>query len=225
MMQRVWSRVVCHTLLAAALLLLTGCSLMQRNIGPAPTATSPAAADSAPTDGTSTTADTPLPLPTASLPELAYDMAGLQAQHPDVPYDALLLDRLLIHTISTLDAARQASTAATDPALVTLVETIAEDQRPRVEQLQTWRNEWYPDTPITAGAGMTMVSLVLDNSEAEDFDQQFTQGLVPHLEGVQQLAADAQRDSEQPELQALAAELETQVTIYLDTLRGIRDGL
>ncbi len=221
MMKRVWSLLGGHTLLVAVVLLLTGCNLMQRNIGPAPTPTSPTVAEGVPTDGTAVPEGTPPPRPTASLPELAYDMAGLQAQHPDVPYDALALDRLLIHTISTLDAARQASTAATNPELAMLAVTIAEDQRPRVEQLQTWRNDWYPETPITAGAGMTMVSLVLENSEAEDFDQQFAQGLLPHLVGLQQLATDVQRNSEQPELQTLATELETQVTTYLATLRGI----
>lgn len=202
--------------------MLASCSLMQRNIGPPPTA-APAIIEAAPTVTASDESVGEATAPervAATLPEIAYDMDRLTVEHPEVPYDALFLDRLLVHILSTLDATRQARDAATSPELQSIAAHINTTQQPTIIQLQEWRSDWYGDVPVTVGPGMTMTSLVLDDAE-DRFDQRFVELLIIHYDGLITLADDAAEQAERPELQQFASELSTTFQQQLAELEQI----
>jgi uncharacterized protein (DUF305 family) len=135
-------------------------------------------------------------------------MTFLVEEHPDVPYDALFLDRMLIHSLSVIDAASQAADLATQPELRAMAELMQETQESRLTQFQQWRSEWYPDTGNTTGAGMGMQSLVIEEPD-DAYDLRFIEAMLPHYVGMVALAEDAQRNAEHAELRELAGEIVT----------------
>jgi uncharacterized protein (DUF305 family) len=190
-----------HRVLRSSSVLLCLCWLAacgQRNIGPPPTPTSPASENA--TMPTSSVPDTP--------PSSSYNMTFLVEEHPDVPYDALFLDRMLIHSLSVIDAASQAADLATQPELRAMAELMQETQESRLTQFQQWRSEWYPDTGNTTGAGMGMQSLVIEEPD-DAYDLRFIEAMLPHYVGMVALAEDAQRNAEHAELRELAGEIVT----------------
>jgi uncharacterized protein (DUF305 family) len=145
-------------------------------------------------------------------------MAFLTAEHPDVPYDALFLDRMLIHSLSVIDAAAQAEDLATQPELRALAELMQQTQEGWLTQFQQWRSEWYPDMGNTTGAGMGMQSLVIEEP-GDTYDLYFIEAMLPHYVGMVALAEDAQRNAEHAELRALADEIVTSGQARIERMR------
>jgi uncharacterized protein (DUF305 family) len=162
--------------------------------------------------------ETPTPAAPDTAPAPSYDMAFLVAEHPDVPYDALFLDRMLIHSLSVIDVASQAEDLATQPELRALAELMKQTQEGQLTQFQQWRSEWYPDTGTTTGAGMGMQSLVIEEP-GDNYNLRFIETMLPHYEGMVALAEDAQRNAEHAELRELAGEIATSGQARIERMR------
>jgi uncharacterized protein (DUF305 family) len=198
-MPRILHLPLCRAALLAVLPLLLAACGIGRNIGPPPTPTAapPASGEAAP------------PPPVSAPAADAYDMDALVAAHPDTPYDALFIDRMTIHALSTVDATNQCADAASRTDLADLCGAINASQQSYLSQMQQWRAAWYPDLPVTSGAGMTMASLVLPDAQATAFDRRVVAALLPHYAGMLALAEHAQQNAEHDELRDLAAQMVT----------------
>jgi uncharacterized protein (DUF305 family)/uncharacterized cupredoxin-like copper-binding protein len=72
----------------------------------------------------------------------AGDMAGMMGQ-----FDLMFIDMMTPHHASAVAMAQVAETRAEDPELRALAEQIVESQSAEIEQMQAWRDAWFPDAP------------------------------------------------------------------------------
>ncbi|NJO07945.1 MAG: DUF305 domain-containing protein [Chloroflexaceae bacterium] len=181
---------VCTALLL--LLLLTGCGLMDRNIGP-PTSASP------PT----------LPTVVPGTVSLADQFGQLVDERDDLPYDALLLDTLSVHMLGAVDLANQAIRRTSDPVLLELAEEIVAIQQRNVARLQQWRRTWYPDLGVTPAIDLSIDTGGLVAVDNDAFDAAFEVTMLAYLEQGRLIAEDGRQQATRPELRDMAAELLT----------------
>jgi uncharacterized protein (DUF305 family) len=79
-------------------------------------------------------------------------------------------------------------------------------QAAEIEQLQAWRNEWYPDLEPSAGMHMAMGDMISDD-ESVPFDQRFLEAMTPHHQGAIDMAVMALDEAEHEELRTLAEKI------------------
>jgi uncharacterized protein (DUF305 family) len=97
--------------------------------------------------------------PMAEMPMLQ-DMPGMSGGHmmnmqADVealreapePFDLAFIDAMIPHHQSAIDAARMVQDTAVHPEVRELARQVIEAQEQEIDQLKTWRQEWFPDTP------------------------------------------------------------------------------
>lgn len=115
-----------------------------------------------------------------------------------------------------------------------LAEAIIAAQQGEIEQMQQWRNAWYPNAssdPVMyhaeMGHSMTMtpemqaammMSGDLGKADAE-FDLRFIDGMIPHHEGALDMAEQVLQNSDRPELQQLAQEILTTQQAEIDQMK------
>jgi len=75
-------------------------------------------------------------------PAMGGDMAGIMGQ-----FDLMFIDMMRPHHASAVAMAQVAQTRAEHPELRALAEQIIESQSAEIEQMQLWRDEWFPDAP------------------------------------------------------------------------------
>lgn len=117
------------------------------------------------------------------------------------PYDALFIDRMIVHHEGAITMANQALEQAERPEITTLANAIITAQQAEIAQLQTWRTLWYPDLAETTG--MDMGSMEVPVGDAP-FDQRFIQAMIPHHQSAITMAQDALQNAERPEIKDLA---------------------
>lgn len=69
------------------------------------------------------------------------DPGTLADEHP---FDQAFIDAMIPHHQSAIEMARIASEKSDDPGIQTLAENIIGAQKKEIEQMKTWREEWYP---------------------------------------------------------------------------------
>src|SRR5688572_232786 len=112
-----------------------------------------------PTIGTETSAATPL----ANMDHAAADASQ--------PIDAQFIDSMIEHHQGVIDMAEAALGQAEHEELRTLSEKIVAAQTTEIEQMQSWRSEWYPDLPPTGGMEMGMGDMMISEVESVPFNQ------------------------------------------------------
>jgi uncharacterized protein (DUF305 family) len=63
------------------------------------------------------------------------------------PFDAAFIDTMIEHHTSAIDAAQVVLAAAARSEIRSLAEDIIASQEAEIEQLETWREMWYPAAP------------------------------------------------------------------------------
>jgi uncharacterized protein (DUF305 family) len=106
------------------------------------------AADTAANDPCFATALTPSAgMPQAGMmsgtPHMGGDMAGMMGQ-----FDLMFIDMMTPHHASAVAMAQVAQARAEHPELRALAEQIIASQRAEIEQMQAWRDQWFPDAPM-----------------------------------------------------------------------------
>jgi uncharacterized protein (DUF305 family) len=75
-------------------------------------------------------------------PPMGGDMVGMMGQ-----FDQMFIDMMTPHHASAVAMAQVAETRAEDPELRALAQQIIVSQSAEIEQMQAWRNQWFPDAP------------------------------------------------------------------------------
>lgn len=75
-------------------------------------------------------------------PPMGSGMAGMMAQ-----FDLMFIDMMTPHHASAMDMAEVAATRAEHPEIRSLAADIIASQGAENEQMQAWRDQWYPDAP------------------------------------------------------------------------------
>jgi uncharacterized protein (DUF305 family) len=76
-------------------------------------------------------------------PPMSGDMAGMMGQ-----FDRMFIDMMIPHHASAVAIAEVALTRAERPEIRALAEEIIASQSGEIEQMQPWREEWFPGAPV-----------------------------------------------------------------------------
>lgn len=86
----------------------------------------------------------------------------------------------------------------------TLSQEIIAAQASEIEQMQSWRNQWYPDLAPTTGMEMGMGEMMISEDASKPFDQRFIEAMISHHQGAISMAQMALEQAEHEEIRTLA---------------------
>ena len=123
------------------------------------------------------------------------------------PFDATFIDSMVEHHGGAIEMANEALAQATRPEILGLARAIIVSQGEEIEQLQAWRDEWYPSLPPTGGMGMSMGEMQLSSDNNTPFELRFIDAMIPHHESAIDMANMALSESEREEIRAMAEDI------------------
>lgn len=132
------------------------------------------------------------------------DHSSMGSTTSDAPYDAQFIDSMIEHHTGAVVMAEDALENAERQEIKDLAQAIIRDQQREIEQMQTWREEWYPDLPPTGGMGMDMGDMTVGGDPSQPYDQRFITAMIAHHNGAIAMARDALDKAERPEIRQLA---------------------
>jgi len=76
---------------------------------------------------------------------------GMGSFTDDAPFDAQFLDQMIVHHEGAIMSTQAMIADSDQPELRELADDILTSQQEQVTQMQSWRNQWYPDLETTTG--------------------------------------------------------------------------
>jgi uncharacterized protein (DUF305 family) len=145
---------------------------------------------------------------------------GAMAADTDIPFDARFIDDMIAHHQGAIAMAEMALEQAEHEELRALAEDIIAAQTSEIEQLQSWRSEWYPDLAPTEGTGMGMGEMEISQDESVPFDQRFIEAMISHHQGAIEMAEIALEQAEHEEIRTLAEAVISAQTAENEQMQG-----
>lgn len=192
---------------------------------------------STPADHEAHHAGTPTATAAAGMDTMGTPGAG--SMMPMGEIDLMFIDMMTPHNEGAIAMSEVALERAEHPELVELAQAIIDSQQAEIEQMQAWRDEWYPDAPVmsvdemmggmghmmpgmpgmqdmTGMMGMGMMGMMDPKMMAEEmrnapesFDLAFINAMIPHHLSALMMAEMAMQHATHPELAALAQDMIT----------------
>ncbi|MGH3090231.1 MAG: DUF305 domain-containing protein, partial [Rubrobacteraceae bacterium] len=75
----------------------------------------------------------------------------------DKPFDLQFIDQMIMHHEGAIMSSEHMISDSKRPELRKLADNIQKSQSEQIDQMQTWRDEWYPDATQTSGMGGGMM--------------------------------------------------------------------
>lgn len=130
-------------------------------------------------------------------------------------FDHQFIDTMIVHHQSAIEMAQLAEERAAHDELKQMAKKMSADQKREIEQLQNWKQEWYPDKGDALnmrmpGMAESMKDMPMDKLEAakgEEFDRQFIDMMMRHHRGAIEMAQTAQKKAKHPEIKKIAQEI------------------
>ena len=147
-----------------------------------------------------------------------------------VPYDLQFIDMMSKHHRGAIDMAKMAQGKVRNPGLKALVKSIPVDQQKEIDQMKSWRDQWYPGAAMAdngtmpgMSSGMNMDMTRMQSMKAgPDFDGMFIDMMVPHHESAIAMSRDAIDKAQHPEIKALAQQIIDAQTKEIDQMKRWR---
>ena len=142
------------------------------------------------------------------------------------PFDRQFIDRMIPHhAMATLSAQHMISDSRR-PELRDLAENIVDSQTEQIEQMRTWREEWYgdpgPEYPYQEdgrwGDGMGWDDNGMMDGDAAD--AMFLRMMIPHHQQAIQMSRVALQRAEHPETRQLAEQIIAEQSAEIKAMRG-----
>lgn len=172
----------------------------------------------------STPVSSPISDPCASqakgTPESGGMAQGAATAASTVDFDLAFIDMMIPHHRSAVAMAQVAVVRGEHQEVRDLAQSIIESQQAEIQQMQTWRDAWYPGAPTTPMDQIQNVLGMHDSSmsrmmnpaveaqtlcnAAGPFDEAFLQQMLPHHMSAVAAAKVALTQAEHPEIKQLA---------------------
>jgi uncharacterized protein (DUF305 family) len=152
----------------------------------------------------------------------------------DAEFDLRFIDGMIVHHQGAVTMAAAALQNSQRPEIKQLAQAIIAAQEKEIEQMQQWRQAWYPDAsaePVMYHAQMghsmamsaemqAQMRMDGDLGAADDkFDLRFLDGMIPHHEGALVMADQVLKNSDRPELKQLANDILTSQQAEIDQMK------
>lgn len=125
----------------------------------------------------------------------------------DDQFDLRFIDDMTMHHQSAIEMAQEALNDSQRSEILQLSQEIIDTQGREIEQMQEWRQAWYPN----AGSTMDMDGehmMVMDLGPADNqFDLRFIDAMSEHHQTAINSAQEALIDSERPEILQLSQDI------------------
>lgn len=153
------------------------------------------------------------------------------------PFDLQFIDQMVIHHQGAIVSSEHMISDSGRPELRKLAESIQKSQSEQLEQMRKWRQEWYPDADRTFGMmdptrmdammeGM-MGGSMREMMGGDTTDAMFLGMMIPHHQLGIDMAEQALKEAEHPELKELAhtiiEEQSAEIELMKEYLKEIED--
>jgi uncharacterized protein (DUF305 family) len=145
------------------------------------------------------------------------------------PFDLQFIDQMIMHHQGALMSSEHMIADSERPGLRELAQNIQESQSEQIEQMQEWREEWYPDTAQTFGmmnpAQMDemMGGSMQDMMGADAADAMFLRMMIPHHQMAVDMSEEALEQAEHLELKELAQKIIDEQSAEIELMQGYLD--
>lgn len=138
----------------------------------------------------------------------------------ETPFDAMFIDSMMPHHQGAVDMAEMALENAEHEEIRTMAQQIIDSQQAEIEQMQTWRSEWYPDMEATSGMDMEMGEMTMSEDASIPFDQRFMEAMIPHHESAIDMAEMALESAEHEEVRTMAQQIIDSQQAEIEQMQG-----
>ncbi len=155
------------------------------------------------------------------------------------PFDLQFIDQMIMHHQGAIMSSEHMISDSERPELRQLAEDIQQSQSEQIEQMQEWREEWYPDAERTFGMmdptqmegmmGGGMMEGMMGGSMQEmmggdAIDTMFLRMMIPHHQMAVDMADEAlDGNAEHPELEELAQTIRDEQSAEIELMQGYLD--
>ncbi len=141
------------------------------------------------------------------------------------PYDLRFLDEMIVHHEMAIMIVRMMISQSTHPELRDLGQRIVIGQQQQIDQMDVWRQQWYPNAPPLSGGmmgGMMTGNRMMGGAMMQgDFaDRMFLEMMIPHHQRAIDMGNDALTSAQHPELKGLAKEIIAVQTAEITEMQG-----
>jgi YVTN family beta-propeller protein len=143
-----------------------------------------------------------------------------QDEQASQPFDLGFIDSMIVHHQGAVVMAEEALAQAERAELRDLAEAIIAAQTTEIEQMQAWRDEWFPNLAATAGMGMDMGMMIVPEDAAKPYDQRWIEAMISHHQGAIEMADMALKMSERAEMRTLAEAIIAAQTAEIEIMQS-----
>lgn len=146
-------------------------------------------------------------------------------------FDLQFIDQMIPHHEGALMSSEHMISNSKHPEMRQLYEDIQISQSEQIEQMQEWRNEWYPDAEKASGmmnegqAASKMGNGMMDGSMqgrmgGNTLDTMFLKMMIPHHQMAVDMSDEALSKAEHPELRDLAQKIRDEQSSEIEIMQG-----
>jgi len=143
------------------------------------------------------------------------------------PYDLQFIDTMSRHHQGAVQMATMAHAKIRLSQLKELTRRIPVDQQKEIDQMKSWRDQWYPGAPSAEDMQMPGMSgsMKMDMSHMEsrkpgrEYDAMFIDMMTSHHQGALQMAQEALGKAEHPEIKTLAQQIIGEQTKEIEQMK------
>jgi uncharacterized protein (DUF305 family) len=151
------------------------------------------------------------------------------------PFDLQVIDQMIMHHQGAIMSSEHMIADSERPEMGQLAEDIQESQSQQIEQMQTWREEWYPDAGRTFGMmDPTQMDEMMGEGQMEETmggsmqemmggdttDAMFLRMMIPHHQLAIEMSEEALEQAEHPELKELAQTIIDEQSAEIELMQG-----
>lgn len=157
---------------------------------------------------------------------------GLGSGYPDEsqPYDLRFIDEMIAHHRMAIVSSEHMISDSDRPELRKLADNIQKSQSGQIDQMQEWRQRWYPN----AGPAYGMSTGMMDAGMMEGMmggsmqqvmgrdaaDEMFLRMMIPHHEQAIEMSEQALDKAERPEIKELAKKIIDEQSAEIELMQG-----
>jgi uncharacterized protein (DUF305 family) len=143
------------------------------------------------------------------------------------PFDLQFIDQMIMHHQGAIMSSKHMIADSEQPKLRQLTESIQESQSEQIEQMQSWREEWYGDAERTFGMmDPAQMEEMMSEGHMEEMmsgdttDVMFLRMMSPHHQLAIDMSEQAFDEAEHPELKELAQTVVEEQSAEIELMQG-----
>jgi uncharacterized protein (DUF305 family) len=139
----------------------------------------------------------------------------------DRPFDLQFIDEMIGHHQMAIISSEHMISGSERPELRQLAENIQKNQSEQIDQMQQWRDEWYPDAGRTSGMPGGMMGGSMQGMAGGDAtDTAFLRMMIPHHQQAIDVSEEALDQAEHPDLRELAQKIIDEQSAEIELMQG-----